>query len=147
MKEADSEIYSNEQNDPFMYMPVKCGETNIAALIDTGSSINILSIDLFNSLSENCKSRICIYSFQEEIKLANGHHIKIIGTADLKIRTDKMHTIKTYLLLKTLYPMILRMNYLRSKHISIIFKDFLSGNNRIIFLRNIINLLILQQIY
>ena len=27
MKEADSEIYSNEQNDPFMYMPVKCGET------------------------------------------------------------------------------------------------------------------------
>ena len=95
MKEADSEIYSNEQNDPFMYMPVKWGETNIAALIDTGSSINILSIDLFNSLSENCKSRICIYSFQEEIKLANGHHIKIIGTADLKIRTDKMHTIKT----------------------------------------------------
>jgi hypothetical protein len=32
MKEADSEIYSNEQNDPCMYMPVKCGETNIAAL-------------------------------------------------------------------------------------------------------------------
>jgi hypothetical protein len=41
-----------------MYMPVKCGETNIAALIDTGSSINILSIDLFNYLPENCKSRI-----------------------------------------------------------------------------------------
>jgi hypothetical protein len=32
--------------------------------------------------------------------LANGHHIKIIVTADLKIRTDKMHTIKTYLLPK-----------------------------------------------
>jgi hypothetical protein len=58
MKEADSEIYSNEQNDSFMYMPVKCGETNIAAMIDTGSSINILSIDLFNYLPENCKSRI-----------------------------------------------------------------------------------------
>ena len=69
-------------------------------MIDTGSSINILSFDLFNSLPENCKSRICIYSFQEEIKLANGHHIKIIVTADLKIRTDKMHTIKTYLLPK-----------------------------------------------
>lgn len=127
LKEADSEIYSNEQNDPFMYMPVKCGETNIAALIDTGSSINILSVDLFNSLPENCKSRI--YPFHEEIKLANGHHIKIIGTADLKIRTDKVHTIKTYLLPKTSHPMILGINYLRSKHISIIFKDFPSWNN------------------
>jgi predicted aspartyl protease len=110
-----------------MYIPVKCGETNIAAVIDTGSSINILSINLFNSLPENSKSRI--YPFHEEIKLANGHHIKIIGTADLKIRTDKMHTIKTYLLLKTSHPMILGMNYLRSKHISIIFKEFPSGNN------------------
>ena len=98
-------------------------------MIDTGSSINILSIDLFNSLPENCKSRICIYSFQEEIKLANGHHIKIIGTADLKIRTDKMHIIKTYQLPKTSHPIILGMTYLRSKHISIIFKEFPSGNN------------------
>lgn len=39
-----------------------------------------------------------------------------------------MHTIKTYLLPKTSHPMILGMNYLRSKHISIIFKDFPSGN-------------------
>jgi hypothetical protein len=36
----------------------------------------------------------------EDIKLSNGHHIKIIGTADLKIRTDQIHTIKTYLLRK-----------------------------------------------
>ena len=48
-----------------MYIPVKCGETNIAAVIDTGSSINILSINLFNSLPENSKSRI--YPFHEEI--------------------------------------------------------------------------------
>jgi hypothetical protein len=123
MKEADSEIYSNEQNEPFMYMPVKCGETNIAALIDTGSSINTLSTDLFNSLPENCKSRI--YPFHEEIKLANGHHIKIIGTADLKIRTDNIYTIKAYLFPKTSHPMILGMKYLRSKHISIIlFRTF-----------------------
>ena len=110
-----------------MYIPVKCGETNIAAVIDTGSSINILSINLFNSLPENSKSRI--YPFHEEIKLANGHHIKIIGTADLKIRTDKMHIIKTYQLPKTSHPIILGMTYLRSKHISIIFKEFPSGNN------------------
>ena len=35
-------------------------ETNIAAVIDTGSSINILSINLFKSLPENSKSRIPI---------------------------------------------------------------------------------------
>ena len=67
-------------------MPVKCGETNIAVLIDTGSSINILSIDLFNSTRK-------LY---------------------LKIRTDKMNIIKTYLLLKTSHPMTLGMNLTRS---------------------------------
>jgi hypothetical protein len=51
------------------------------------------------------------------------------ATGGRRIRTDKMHTIKTYLLPKTSHPMILGMNYLRSKHISIIFKDFPSRNN------------------
>ena len=43
---------------------------------------------------------LCICLLNAEKLLANGHHIKIIVTADLKIRTDKMHTIKTYLLPK-----------------------------------------------
>ena len=43
---------------------------------------------------------LCICLLYAEKLLANGHHIKIIVTADLKIRTDKMHTIKTYLLPK-----------------------------------------------
>ena len=67
---------------------------------------------------------LCICLLNAEKLLANGHHIQIIVTADLKIRTDKMHTTKTYLL-----PMILGINYLMSKHVSIIFKDFPSGNN------------------
>ena len=67
---------------------------------------------IYLTLPENCSSRI--YPFHGEIKLANGHHIKIIGTADLKIRTDKMNIIKTYVLLKTSHPMILGMNLTRS---------------------------------
>ena len=108
-------------------MSVKCETIDIAALIDTGSSINILSIDLFNCLSNNCKSGI--FPFDEEIVLADGSHINIIGTATVKIRVDnRLSNIKVYLLPKTSHPMILGMDYLRSRQIEVTFKDIPCGN-------------------
>ena len=83
-----------------------------------------MSISLFNSLSDKCKSPI--NPINEEIKLANNQHIKVIGTVDVKMRTEgnPINTIKFYLLPKTSHPLILGMNYLRSRNITLKFNDY-----------------------
>lgn len=108
-------------------MSVQCGNYNIAALIDCGSSINIVSLDLFNSLPDKLKSSII--PFNDTIKLANAIQINVIGTAEITIKTDKFHTIKVYLLPKTSHPMILGIRYLRTHGINVSFKNIPSGKS------------------
>jgi hypothetical protein len=52
-----SENVVQQEKSKFLYLPVKFNSMQIAALIDTGSSINIMSATLYNSLPCNCKVR------------------------------------------------------------------------------------------
>ena len=59
----------------FLYLPVKIANIEVSALIDTGSSINILSSQLFNNIPDSFKSRFNASS--DKSTLANNQSIKI----------------------------------------------------------------------
>ena len=108
-------------------MNVRCSNIDIAALIDTGSSINIISSDLFKTLPKHVKSNIT--EFNEAIKLANGQLISVEGISFIKLQTNQgVHQIKVYILSSTSHPLILGMEYLRSSNITIKFSDFNRDN-------------------
>ncbi|CAC5394521.1 unnamed protein product [Mytilus coruscus] len=51
----------------FIHMPVKVNHISVAALVDSGSSINIISKSFYDSLPDTCKTSIC--SVSEKIVL------------------------------------------------------------------------------
>ncbi|CAG2204834.1 unnamed protein product [Mytilus edulis] len=63
----------------FLYMPVRIANQEISALIDTGSSINVMSSQLFNSIPDSMKSEFSATS--DKITLANNQTVQIYGTA------------------------------------------------------------------
>ena len=69
----------------FLYLPVKIANIEVSALIDTGSSINILSSQLFNNIPDSFIARFKASS--DKITLANNQSIKILGAWDIKIST------------------------------------------------------------
>ncbi|CAC5359880.1 unnamed protein product [Mytilus coruscus] len=104
-------------------MNVCCDNVDIAALIDTGSSINIMSAALYKSLPRHVKSDIS--RFTEPIKLANGQLIFVEGTSSVTIKTNQgLHEVKVYILSTTSHPLILGMEYLKSSNITLKFSEF-----------------------
>ena len=69
-----------EQHHSFMYMPVYVNNVHISALIDTGSSVNIMSRDVYDSIPNSCKLPID-QSTCSEVLLANNAKLVIDGTA------------------------------------------------------------------
>ncbi|CAC5398333.1 unnamed protein product [Mytilus coruscus] len=63
----------------FLYMPVQIANLEISALIDTGSSINVMSSQLFNSIPDSMKSEFSAAS--DKITFANNQAVQIYGTA------------------------------------------------------------------
>ena len=57
----------------FMYMPVNIKGLQVAALLDTGSSINTISKSLFNKLPNNGKFNFRSGS-EQTVKLANNQY-------------------------------------------------------------------------
>ena len=95
----------------------------ISALIDTGSSINVISSQFFNSLPDSVKSNFI--DTNNRITLANNQTIKIHGTASVKISVPQgKHWIPVYILEQTSHPLILGTNYMLSKNIVLDFSDF-----------------------
>ncbi|CAC5369127.1 unnamed protein product [Mytilus coruscus] len=104
-------------------MNVCCDNVDIAALIDTGSSINIMSAALYKSFPRHVKSDIS--RFTEPIKLANGQLIFVEGTSSVTIKTNQgLHEVKVYILSTTSHPLILGMEYLKSSNITLKFSEF-----------------------
>lgn len=98
-------------------------KVKVAALVDTGSSINIMSSELFRSLPSYCQ-----LSFRphvvSKITLANNQQIAIEGTAIVKIKiphSSQKQSILVYILKQTSHPFILGIDYLRSHGIIIDF--------------------------
>ncbi|CAC5388073.1 unnamed protein product [Mytilus coruscus] len=92
-------------------MPVTIDNIEIAALIDSGSSINVISQQLFNSLPEHYRNSF--KSANEKILFANNASINIVGTARIKIKVPTgKHWLHVYILSQTSNPLILGTNYL-----------------------------------
>ncbi|CAG2185803.1 unnamed protein product [Mytilus edulis] len=106
----------------FLYMPVRIANQEISALIDTGSSINVMSSQLFNSIPDSMKSEFSATS--DKITLANNQTVQIYGTAKVKITVPQgKHWIHVYILAQTSHPLILGTHYLYSKNIVLDFSD------------------------
>jgi len=107
----------------FLYLPVQIANFKISALIDTGSSINVISSQFFNSLPDSVKSNFI--DTNNRITLANNQTITIHGTASVKISVPQgKHWIPVYILEQTSHPLILGTNYMLSKNIVLDFSDF-----------------------
>ena len=86
--------YSSDEQEniksKFMYLLVIIHSRKVAALVDTGSSINILSADLFYSLPNSLKTSLNSY-VQESIILANNQKIHVLGTCTVQMTC--LHTL------------------------------------------------------
>ena len=84
----------------------------VAALLDSGSSINIMSDTFYNSLPSTCKSSINTDNV-ESVKLANNQNVQIQGTTFVKMYANgQKHNILVYVLHQTSHPLILGTSYL-----------------------------------
>jgi hypothetical protein len=73
-----------------LYIPVLFGELKIAALVDNGSSINVLSKSMYDSVSDRHKLRFERLG-DSEIRLANDDKIRIHGIAKLQAIIHSQH--------------------------------------------------------
>ncbi|CAC5371045.1 unnamed protein product [Mytilus coruscus] len=109
-----------ESRNKFIYLPVQILNLKIAALVDTGSSINIISQQLFNSIPETHKS--WVNSTSEKIVLANNQSVNIIGVSRIKIQIPQgKHWILVHVFSQTSHPLLLGTDYLVSKKIMLDF--------------------------
>ena len=99
---------------------------HVAALVDTGSSINVISKNLYDSIPEQFKLSFKHLS-SSEIRLANNQLIRIEGVASLQIQVPQgTHIVEVYILRNTSHPLILGTNYLRENNIVLDFSNFSS---------------------
>ncbi|CAC5408312.1 unnamed protein product [Mytilus coruscus] len=101
-----------------------CNWNGIAALVHTGSSINVISKSLYDSISDRHKLYFEQLS-ESEIRLANNDKIRINGISKLQATIhQKNEIIETYIIPKTSHPLILGTEYLRENKIVLDFSDF-----------------------
>ena len=134
----NTDSFSDENSDfglfkkdsKFIYMPVKVNTIKIAALIDCGSSINIISNQFYTSIPQKCKSNI--FPVNEKIILANNQSVSVIGKANIKIQVPQgKHWIISYILSHSSHPLILGTDYLTSKKIVLDFGELSAGTKSI----------------
>ncbi|KAL5017800.1 hypothetical protein ScPMuIL_003522 [Solemya velum] len=114
----------------FMYLPSKFGSIEVAALIDTGSSINVMSRTLFNSIPDKYKSKLNTVG-NSKIVLANNQTIDIDGTASVKMCVAHgKHAVNIHVISDTSHPLILGVDYLVAQGISIDFCKFSLQSNQ-----------------
>ncbi|CAG2206375.1 unnamed protein product [Mytilus edulis] len=89
-----------------------------------GSSINVISKSLYDSISDRHKLYFEQLS-ESEIRLANNDKIRINGISKLQATIhQKNEIIETYIIPKTSHPLILGTEYLRENKIVLDFSDF-----------------------
>ena len=116
---------SVHNSSKFLFMPLSVKHVKISALLDSGSTINIMSYELFSSLPKHSCTPIVTCCTDNEIVVANGQKVDIVGTSFVKIRVPSgKHSIPVYILRSTSHPLILGTEYLTSHKIVLNFHDF-----------------------
>lgn len=122
-EEVVSASSDSNNGSSFVYIPVLFDDVKIAALADTGSSINVMSKTLYDSLPY--KFKIDFQHFPSDIRLANNTTVRVIGIATVQITvTHGQHDIEVYVLPDTSHPLILGTVYLHTSSILVDFSNF-----------------------
>ncbi|VDI06701.1 Hypothetical predicted protein [Mytilus galloprovincialis] len=117
---TDSSISSDSK---FLYLTVRFDSLKVSALVDTGSSVNIISEQLYDSLPYSKKSDFNA-DVRESIVLANSQKIEVVGTAYVQMNISRAnHRVFTYILKMSSHPIILGTNYLIANKMVIDFSE------------------------
>ena len=117
--ESDDDSCSSHK---LLFMPVSISHMKISALLDTGSSVNIMSSHLYNSLPKYCHSPLLPSNFGNHVVVASGDKIEILGTPFVKMKSSTgKHKVKVLVMRNTSHPLIFGTDYLRQKRITISF--------------------------
>jgi hypothetical protein len=108
-----------------VYLPVSIGSVSVSALLDSGSTINIVSSKFYDSLGSSSKSGI-LNSQNSKVTLANGQNVNVLGAARIKLqitKTEQSVFIPVYVLRELSHPLILGTQFLMSMGIVLNFKS------------------------
>lgn len=115
---VSSTMTSDNQN--FMYLHVGFSSKQISALLDTGSSINLMSQELFDSIST--KHKLQVERCDESIVLANNQTIAINCVAEISaVISGQQQSFTAYVLQGTSHPLILGTEYMRTHGVTLNF--------------------------
>ncbi len=67
-------------------MPVSLGTRRIAAMLDSGSNVNLMSESLFKSLPANLHC-VIVRNSEQEVVLASNHTVSVTGCSVVKLQT------------------------------------------------------------
>ncbi|XP_053388085.1 uncharacterized protein LOC128551301 [Mercenaria mercenaria] len=115
---------SNPHNDNnFLYLQVLFHHREISALLDTGSSINLMSRKLFESLPVHNKSSLTPVD-SSNIVLANNQSVNIDGISSISCFVQgHRKEFDVYVLKDTSHPLILGTHFIKSNKLILDFSD------------------------
>lgn len=126
--DEDTEIHG--ENSKYLYLPVKFYSNTVAALIDTGSSVNLISSELYYSIPHKLKTSINTYT-RATLMLANAQKISVVRTATIQVSVNnERHKINVYILTNLSNPLILGTLYLKDQNVVLNFKTLSIGTTQ-----------------
>jgi hypothetical protein len=114
------------QGHQFMYLNCVIGNKPVTALLDSGSSINLMSLDFYQSIPDYCKKDF--QDCQEDIVMADNRSIYVYGTARVQFKaasSRSVHSVLVYIFHNTSHPFILGVPYMAQSGIVL---DFSKGS-------------------
>ncbi|MCG8047543.1 MAG: reverse transcriptase family protein, partial [Candidatus Thiodiazotropha endolucinida] len=117
---SNSVISDYQSESGFMFLPVTFSSKQISALLDTGSSINLMSQELFDNISSRNKMRVEYCN--ESIVLANNQEVSINCVAEVSaVISGQQQSFTVYVLQGTSHPLILGTEYMRTHGVTLNF--------------------------
>ena len=76
---ASDDDYSEDGDSNCVFLNVSMHHMKISALVDSGSTINVMSCKLFNSLPNNCHTPLIQSTEGTKVVVANNDVVEILG--------------------------------------------------------------------
>lgn len=108
-----------------LYLFLHFNDFKVAALLDSGSTTNLMSFSLYSHLPQSVKSALRPLSF-DKLELANGSLITMLGTTRVKLYMPRLHKhmhVVFHVLEQTSQPVILGTHFLAQSGISLSFSE------------------------
>jgi hypothetical protein len=102
-----------------LYLPVKIGDKQVNALVDSGSAHNILSLDCYHNLGQKLPLR----PSQTKLRAAGGTSIQVEGEISMPIVLGKQELQITLMVAKILEKLIIGSSFLSENGGSLSFQD------------------------